>query len=93
MAMRYRKSINLGGGVRLNLNKKSIGLSAGGKGMRYSVNSSGRRMTTLGLPGSGLRWQSSSSGAASAYSAGSERPRPATRDRPGLFAPRAEKQL
>ena len=37
----YRKSKNIGGGVRLNTGKKSVGLSAGVKGARVSVNSIG----------------------------------------------------
>jgi hypothetical protein len=62
MAFGFRKSISLGGGIRLNLSKSGLGLSAGRKGARMSVNSSGRRRTTLSLPGTGLRWQSTSGG-------------------------------
>lgn len=54
MATRFRKSINLGGGVKLNLNKKSVGVSAGVKGARVSVNSDGRKTATAGIPGTGL---------------------------------------
>lgn len=61
MGMRYRKSINLGGGVKLNLNKKSVGVSAGTKHMRYTVNSSGRRTTSVGAPGTGMSWRQTSS--------------------------------
>jgi nicotinamide riboside kinase len=43
MSFRYRKSINLGGGVRINLSKTGVGLSCGVPGLRYSVHSSGRR--------------------------------------------------
>ena len=43
MGLRFRKSIKLGGGAKLNINKKSVGMSVGGKGARYTVNSSGRR--------------------------------------------------
>ena len=34
MGFRYRKSINLGGGFRINLNKSGIGYSWGVKGSR-----------------------------------------------------------
>lgn len=61
MGFRFRKSINLGGGLRLNLGSKSVGLSAGGRGARVSINSRGRRTTSLGLPGTGLRWTSTGS--------------------------------
>jgi hypothetical protein len=58
MGLRFRKSINLGGGLRLNLGSKGLGLSAGGRGARVSINSRGRRTTSFGLPGTGLRWTS-----------------------------------
>jgi hypothetical protein len=61
MGFRFRKSINLGRGLRLNLGTKSVGLSAGARGARVSINSRGRRTTTLGLPGTGLRWTSTGS--------------------------------
>lgn len=60
MGFRYRKSINLGG-VRLNLSKSGIGMSVGGKGFRYSVNSKGRATTTYSIPGTGLSWSRSQS--------------------------------
>lgn len=62
MGLRFRKSIKLGKGVRLNLNKKSAGLSFGTKGARYSVNSDGRRTTSIGIPGTGLYWTNSTKG-------------------------------
>ena len=43
MGLRFRKSIKLGNGAKLNINKKSVGLSVGGKVARYTVNSLGRR--------------------------------------------------
>jgi hypothetical protein len=54
MAVRFRKSINIGGGTRINLNKKSIGVSAGVKGARITANSNGRKTGTVGIPGTGL---------------------------------------
>lgn len=65
MSIRFRKSINLGGGLRLNLNKKSAGLSFGGKGARFSVNSDGRKTTSVGIPGTGIYWTKSSEGKSS----------------------------
>lgn len=62
MGLRFRKSIKLGKGVKLNLGKKSVGLSVGGKGARFSVNSKGRTTTTLGIPGTGLSYSHSSKG-------------------------------
>lgn len=53
----YRKSKNIGGGVRLNTGKKSIGLSAGVKGARVSINSKGRMGLSLGIPGTNFRYR------------------------------------
>lgn len=56
MSIRFRKSINLGGGVKLNIGKGSVGVSAGVRGARVSVNSKGRKTTSVGIPGSGLSY-------------------------------------
>jgi len=60
MGLRFRKSINLGNGARLNINKKSVGVSIGTKGARYSVNSDGRKTMSIGIPGTGVYWTKSS---------------------------------
>lgn len=57
MGLQYRKSKNLGGGVRLNVGKKSAGLSAGVKGARVSANSKGRIGLNLGIPGTNFRYR------------------------------------
>ena len=57
MGFRFRKSFKIAPGVRLNIGKKSVGISAGVKGARVSVNSSGRKTTTVGIPGTGLSYQ------------------------------------
>ena len=96
MALNYRKSINLGAGVRVNLNKKSVGLSVGGKGLRYSANSSGQRNRTISARGTGLSWRTTSgkrSPAPRPRTAPRRAPAPATAPHPGLFASKAEKQL
>lgn len=56
MGLNFRKSITLLPGVKLNLNKKSAGLSFGVKGARYSINTSGQRRATVGIPGTGLSY-------------------------------------
>ncbi|HDA6215270.1 TPA: DUF4236 domain-containing protein, partial [Clostridioides difficile] len=56
MGFNFRKSINLGGGLKLNLGKKSVGISAGVKGARVSVNSKGRKSATLSIPGTGISY-------------------------------------
>ncbi|AXU77884.1 TPA: DUF4236 domain-containing protein [Clostridioides difficile] len=60
MGFNFRKSINLGGGLKLNLGKKSVGISAGVKGARVSVNSKGRKSVTLSIPGTGISYTKTS---------------------------------
>lgn len=61
MGIRYRKSISLGGGVRMNLSKSGVGYSVGIPGLRYSVSPNGRRRTTRSIPGTGISSVSTSS--------------------------------
>lgn len=56
MGMKFRKSIKLGGGTKLNLSKSGIGVSTGVKGFRVSKNTSGRSRVTASLPGTGLSY-------------------------------------
>lgn len=65
MGMRFRKSFKIAPGVKFNVNKKSVGMTFGGKGVHYTVNSSGRRTTSVGAPGTGLYYQSVSGGSSS----------------------------
>lgn len=60
MGTRFRKSFKIAPGVKLNINKKSIGVSAGVKGARVSVNSKGRVTKTVGIPGTGLSYTDTS---------------------------------
>lgn len=61
MGFRFRKSVKIAPGVRLNVNKKSVGISVGGKGMRHTVNSKGQSTTTVGIPGTGVSYTHTSS--------------------------------
>ena len=90
--MRYRRSINLGGGVRLNFGKRGVGVSVGTRHVRYGVNTSGRRTSSVSLPGTGIAWRASS-GAGHRTRPRQPVPAAARPARPGLFAPKAEKQL
>lgn len=56
MGLRFRKSIKLLPGVRLNLNKKSTSISFGGRGARYTVSSTGKKTASVGIPGTGLSY-------------------------------------
>lgn len=62
MGFRFRKSIKIAPGVKLNFNKKSTGITFGGKGFHYTVNSNGKRTKSVGVPGTGLYYTSTSGG-------------------------------
>lgn len=70
MGIRFRKSMKIAPGVRMNIGKKSVGVSVGGKGARYSVSSSGRTTTSASIPGTGLSYVSTSSSKKRSTSAG-----------------------
>lgn len=56
MGLRFRKSIKIAPGLKLNINKKSIGLSAGVRGAHVSVNSNGTKTVSASLPGTGISY-------------------------------------
>lgn len=62
MGFRFRKSINLGGGFRINLSKSGVGYSFGTKGLRWTKLCNGRNRSTYSIPGTGLAYISESSG-------------------------------
>jgi Protein of unknown function (DUF4236) len=47
MGWGFRKSRRIAPGIRLNLGKRGVGVSAGGKGVRAGVSSRGRRTGSL----------------------------------------------
>ncbi|MCQ9426679.1 DUF4236 domain-containing protein [Pseudomonas sp. LJDD11] len=53
MALRFRKSIKIIPGVKLNLGKKGASLSVGGRGLTANISRRGTRVTA-GVPGTGL---------------------------------------
>lgn len=65
MGLRFRRSIKVAPGVKINLNKKSVGVTFGTRGAHYTVNSKGKKTTTVGLPGTGLSYTTSSGGGTS----------------------------
>lgn len=62
MGFRYRKSINLGNGFRLNLSKSGVGYSWGCKGFRWTKTAKGRTRKTYSIPGTGFSYVDESSG-------------------------------
>lgn len=55
MAWRFRKSIRIAPGLRINLGKRGASLSVGGKGITTTYGNKGTR-TTVSLPGTGLSY-------------------------------------
>jgi hypothetical protein len=62
MSFRFRRSISLGRGLRINLGKRGASLSIGRRGAAVNLNAHGTR-TTIGVPGTGMSWSSSRTGA------------------------------
>lgn len=60
MGFRFRKSFKVAPGVRVNVGKKSASVSIGGKGMRVTKSTTGRTTKTVGIPGTGLSYTSTS---------------------------------
>lgn len=56
MGWRFRRSLRLGRGLRLNLGKRSASVSLGGRGLHTTFGGPQGRRTTIGLPGSGLSY-------------------------------------
>jgi hypothetical protein len=53
MSIRFRRSIKILPGIRLNFGKRGISTSIGVRGAHVTIGKTGTR-TTIGLPGSGL---------------------------------------
>lgn len=56
MGFRFRKSIKLLGSTKVNISHKSIGISAGVKGARLSINSKRGITGTVSIPGTGISY-------------------------------------
>lgn len=54
MGLWFRKSINLGGGFRINVSKSGIGYSWGFKGYRITKTAKGTIRRTVSIPGTGI---------------------------------------
>jgi hypothetical protein len=55
---RLPRRIRLAPGVYFNVNRRSIGISGGVRGARWSIKSDGRQTRGVGIPGSGLYYRS-----------------------------------
>ncbi|MBR5246752.1 MAG: DUF4236 domain-containing protein [Clostridia bacterium] len=61
-SLRFRKSVSICKGVRLNLGKKGVSISAGVPGFRKTYNfNTGKTTTSIGIPGTGIYYTDTSS--------------------------------
>jgi tetratricopeptide (TPR) repeat protein len=90
-----RKSIKLAPGVRLNVSKRGVGASVGAGGARYSAHSSGRRTVSArsGIPGVYYQKGVGSGRARGSRAVAAPPVAPPQPKKPGLFAPKGEKEL
>jgi tetratricopeptide (TPR) repeat protein len=105
MGFRMRKSFSVIPGVRVNLSGKSVGVTVGGKYVRRTVNSRTGSHTSFSLPGTGLSYTTAAHHTVAKPAALAPRVRlprsaapalpvaPAQFVRPGMLAPRGEKEL
>lgn len=77
--MRFRKSIKLLPGVRLNMSNSGLSWTVGRPGASVNFKSGRSARTTVGLPGTGLSWTSGG------RRTSSDRPQPEWRLLRGLF--------
>lgn len=56
MGLRFRKSISIIPGVKLNFGKNGMSVSTGVPGFRKTFHSSGRVTTSVGIPGTGISY-------------------------------------
>jgi len=93
--VRASKSFKIVPGVRVRVNAKSTSMTVGGKAMHYTVNSRGRRTSTVHVPGTHMSVQqvSGTRRSAPARTAPQAARTARTTPKPGLFAPKGEKRL
>lgn len=73
MGLRFRRSMTLCKGVRLNFGKNGMSVSHGVKGFRQTYNlNTGKKTTTVGLPGTGIYYTTSEGGKKKSSSSGSK---------------------
>lgn len=62
MGWRFRKSLKLLPGIKLNVGKKSASIRLGGKSAGYTVSTTGRKTASTSIPGTGVGLVSKSGG-------------------------------
>jgi hypothetical protein len=62
MGFRFRRTISILPGVKLNINKSSASISVGPRGLKHTISTNGTSTNSVGIPGSGLSYSERSGG-------------------------------
>lgn len=62
MGLRVRHSVKIAKGVRVNFGKTGTSISFGSRGLHHTVSTSGRRTTSIDIPGTGISYVTTSGG-------------------------------
>lgn len=60
MGVRFRRSIKICKGAKVNIGKTGASLTLGTKGFHHTIHTSGKKTTSAGIPGTGLSYVSTS---------------------------------
>ncbi len=103
MGFRMRRSFSVVPGLRVNVSAKSVGVTVGGKIARTTINSRTGTRASFSVPGTGVSYTTGATRGPKGASTSARRPRQASAAptplptrapvRPGLFAPKGEKEL
>lgn len=72
MPLRFHRSIRVVPGIKINLGKRSTSLSIGGRGAHVTLRPGHTARTTVGIPGSGIRYTTGGQAAAKPHQAHSK---------------------
>ena len=76
-SLRFRKQFKIAPGLKLNVNKQSVGVTLGARGAHLTYNTKGQRTASVGLPGTGL-WYRDTRKVGSRRTGATQRARPAS---------------
>lgn len=76
MGFRFYRRVRIAPGIRLNFGTRGASVSFGHRGCWYTTGAHGRRTATLGFPGTGLRYTTTTGGSARSGSRQASKPAP-----------------
>lgn len=54
MAFKFRRTMKIAPGLRVNLTHRGVSARVGGRGAGYTINANGKQHISAGIPGSGI---------------------------------------